>query len=284
MPRRRDRGKIQNDVHVYILIINHFTEVGHDRLRVVAGQQAAVDFGRRSCGDEVGLFAAGQHGRRNRFTHERVLPRYGKELPGEGGVVPQRLPQIKEFLRAAVKTGQRFEIVAHRIDDSDWRTIGDKLVERMQQCGDGGVRRWHRRMARRSLAAKAKPQRRLFGDRDRIETAAVGALGNFSAFVQQITGVAKNTGLMINQPAGAILSALLLVGRGQEQDVAVEQNSGALDGQHRHQFDNPRPFIVDRTASPYLAVFDLPEKGGTCHSLGSAGTTSMWLSSTSVLL
>ena len=66
---------------------------------------------------------------------------------------------------------------------------------------------------------------------------------------------------MLDEPAGADALPHFLIGGRQENHVALEGNTGALQHQERHQLGDALPLHVLRPASPDVAVLDQPAEG-----------------------
>src|SRR5215471_17556627 len=115
-------------------------------------------------------------------------------------------------------------------------------------------------MSGSALGGHANPHRSLLGDRDRVVTMMPWRLLYSSALVEQVSGVRVHPLFVVDEPFGAVASALLLIGGGDEDDVAIEQDARALDREHRHHLDHARTLVVDRAAAPDVAVPDLARK------------------------
>ena len=102
-----------------------------------------------------------------------------------------------------------------------------------------------------------EPERSFFGHHHFVEFFAIGQFLDVAAFGNQIAGIGKNVFLVLGEPSRAQLAAFFFVAGGHEDDVAVEQDAGALDRQHRHQVDHARTFIVQRAAAPNVTVLHL---------------------------
>src|SRR5208282_3879944 len=121
----------------------------------------------------------------------------------------------------------------------------------------------HRRFGRRIRCVTSgpgssypDPQRSLFGYRHRIIDLIAVRLGYYAAaLVEDVADVGIDRLLMVDEPSGAVLAAFFFIAGRDEDDIAIEQNSRPLDRQHRHQEDNTRSLIVDRSASPDFSVF-----------------------------
>ena len=61
---------------------------------------------------------------------------------------------------------------------------------------------------------------------------------------------------MASEPAGAVQAAVLLVGHGEEDDVALERHPPALEVDHRGELGDAEALVVDRAAPPEQAALD----------------------------
>ena len=95
-----------------------------------------------------------------------------------------------------------------------------------------------------------------------------GRLLDSATLIEQVTGVGKDLLLVLDEPSGAVAAAFFLVAGRDEDHVALEQDAGAFDRQHRHQLDHARTLVIDRTAAPDIAVLDLTREGWHLPLLG----------------
>ena len=134
---------------------------------------------------------------------------------------------------------------------------------RRRQLGDGGadardrvVFARHRAVTGAAGGAQLHPHRALLGDLDGIDDAPVHAHREAARFAERELG-AHELGMVVDEPARAVVAARLLVGDAGEDDVALERQALALEardderGHHRHVLH------VDGAAAPQVAVVDL---------------------------
>ena len=102
------------------------------------------------------------------------------------------------------------------------------------------------------------PERRLLTDAHLHDLATVGQDVDVVALVDAVFAVGHHVGPVLYEPASAGLAARLLVGRGEQDQVAVEGLAAALDGDHRHQLDGADALAVERATSVHEAAFTRP--------------------------
>ncbi len=158
--------------------------------------------------------------------------------------------------------GQLAKVRVHRRDQPDRWLVGEDLRHGPHEPGHRAVRRRNRRVAGLAGRHDPEPERRLLRhidvpghrapvfDRDRV------------AFGQAVLGVAQVGSVFLDHLGNAVLLALLLVGCAEEDHVAIERNPGAFEQQHRHELADRRALHVGGSASPDVAVPDVPGERG----------------------
>ena len=214
--------------------------------------------------------AARQHRRRNGVADRGVLERNRKELFAEGRIV-QRRSQVRHLARPVIDPGGQAKIVLDDRQDFDRRVIFHQPREREHQPRDRGLIGRTGSVAACALGRELEPERSLFRDRDLVELRLARLGPDLAALVEQKSGVGNHVGLMLDQPSRAVAAAVLFIGGGQKEHVAVEQDSRPLDRQHRHQLDYPGALVVERAAPPDFAVLHQSREGRHLPLLGVGG-------------
>src|SRR5208283_2152850 len=106
-----------------------------------------------------------------------------------------------------------------------------------------------------------EPERGLFRDRDLVELRLARLGPDLAALVEQKSGVGNHVGLMLDQPSRAVAAAVLFIGGGQKEHVAVEQDSRPLIASIAINSTTPGP-LSSRAPRPQISPScTSPEKG-----------------------
>ena len=114
----------------------------------------------------------------------------------------------------------------------------------------------HRAVAGAAGGAQLHPHRALLGDLDGIDDAAVHAHREAARFAERVLG-AHELGMMIDEPARAVIAAGLLVGDAGEDEVALERDALLLEARDDERRHDRHVLHVDGAAAPHIAVVDL---------------------------
>src|SRR5437879_8963259 len=87
--------------------------------------------------------------------------------------------------------------------------------------------------------------------------------------------------VLVDHEVHAKLTALLFIALGQEDDVAVQTNSGALERHHDRQVGDDHAFVINRAPAVEVPFLDDRPKGSTLHFSFCTPTVSMWPSNSS---
>ena len=110
-------------------------------------------------------------------------------------------------------------------------------------------------MPRETVRRQAQPERRLLDGADLVH-GAPPLLRDVPAFVEHQLRAAKQLEVVFDQPLRPLVTALLLVRRSQEDDVARQLHAVPLQRDHRHCLNDRRPLAVDRTATVEMIPVD----------------------------
>ena len=193
------------------------------------------------------------------------------------------LDRVRELVRR-----ERADALLHRVQDAKfgrWHRLRWSTFERPDEPV---VRVLLVRLAAvpgHAFGADLQPDDLLLGDRDAVyELARREQVAAAEApFVDHVFGI--ELGVMVrDHPPRAHRAADFLVGLGEQDDVAIERHALALQPQKRQELRDAHAFHVHRAAAPQYAVAAIVGGNGSVfHCERSAGTTSMWWSSTIAL-
>jgi hypothetical protein len=110
-----------------------------------------------------------------------------------------------------------------------------------------------------AAGGQPEPQRYLLSHLHR-EHHVVAEAGAAAALVQQVADAGEDVRMVLDQPAGAVGAAGLLVGGGDEQHVAPQGFAGGVQGQEGLQVGDADALHVERPAAPDVTVADLAGK------------------------
>ena len=118
----------------------------------------------------------------------------------------------------------------------------------------------HRAVAAAAADRDAKVGEGLLADRERVEAHAVDDRVGAAALVQQVVA-AHELGALRGEPAGAAVVAALLVGGGDEQELAGERRAVAREASDGDGLGRHLVLHVGRAAAPDVAVAHGPGEG-----------------------
>ena len=260
--RRRPVGAVRSDGDPGIAHRAH--EIHEERLRILAGEESDVERRGRDGRDHVGLVAPLEARDRDSVAQEGVVGQVGGDRAHGGRVAEGGADVLEPGAPLGVGFDRReiAEVAVHRRRDDerrlkrrDPRHAPDQPVHGVVGCGTRAV-------ARRPSRHELEPERRLLCRANPVVLdAAVLVEPDGPALVDQKLGVPHQLRVVLDKPPGADPLPHLLVRRREEDYVALQRHTDALQHHERHQLGDPFALHVLRAPPPDVAIPDQPPEG-----------------------